>query len=305
MDPQQRIALEVTWEALENAGIPPSTLKDSNTGVFMGICFNDYGQLIMQSGDISAVDDYYSTGNHFSVAAGRISYFLGLKGPAMAIDTACSSSLVCVDNAVKHLRLGQCDTAIAGGVNLILAPESTINFCKSGMLAEDGRCKTFDESADGYIRSEGCGMIILKRLSDAKKDGNRILGIIRGVAINQDGASTGLTVPNAEAQQEVIEAALKNANVTADKISYVEAHGTGTSLGDPIEVKAIANIYGKDRQQDNPLIIGSAKTNIGHTEAASGIAGLLKCVLAMQHETIPRHLAAKRFSKWSRPVCKV
>src|SRR3990167_8886293 len=164
MDPQQRISLEVAWEALENAGIAPERLKGSNTGVFMGICFNDYGQLITQSGDIQAVDNYYSTGNHYSVSAGRISYILGLQGPAMAIDTACSSSLVSIDNAVKHLRLEKCDLAIAGGVNLILTPESTINFCKSGMLAEDGHCKTFDAAANGYVRSEGCGIVILKRV---------------------------------------------------------------------------------------------------------------------------------------------
>jgi acyl transferase domain-containing protein/surfactin synthase thioesterase subunit/acyl carrier protein len=288
MDPQQRISLEVTWEALENAGIPPNSLKGTDTGVFMGICFNDYGQLIVQSGDISAVDDYYSTGNHYSVSAGRISYILGLEGPAMAIDTACSSSLVCIDTACEKLRLGECELAIAGGVNLILAPESTINFCKSGMLAEDGRCKTFDAAANGYVRSEGCGIVILKKLSDARRDNNRILAVIRSTAINQDGASTGLTVPNGLAQEKVIKAALKKASLEGKDIDYVEAHGTGTSLGDPIEVKAIVATYGQNRQK--PLILGSAKTNIGHTEAAAGVAGLIKCVLALQHEEIPKHL---------------
>ena len=211
MDPQQRIALEVAWEALENAGIPPEQLKGSQTGVFMGVCFNDYGHLITQSDNIAAVDNYFSTGNHYSVIAGRISYVLGLEGPALVIDTACSSSLVSIDNACKHLRLGVCDLALAGGVNLILAPESTINFCKSGMLAVDGRCKTFDASANGYTRSEGCGIVVLKRLSDAERDGDNILAVIRGTAINQDGASTGLTVPNGEAQEKVIQAALENA----------------------------------------------------------------------------------------------
>jgi acyl transferase domain-containing protein len=273
MDPQQRISLEVTWEALENAGIPAHTLKGSKTGVFMGICFNDYGQLIRQSGDIAAVDDYYSTGNHYSVSAGRISYILGLEWPAMAIDTACSSSLVSIDNAVKHLRLEKCDLAIAGGVNLILAPESTINFCKSGMLAEDGRCKTFDAAANGYVRSEGCGMLILKRLSDAERDKDRILAVIRATEINQDGASTGLTVPNQNAQEKVIKEALKSANLKGEDIQYVEAHGTGTSLGDPIEVRGIAATYGQNRSPENPLILGSAKTNIGHTEAAAGVTG--------------------------------
>lgn len=288
MDPQQRISLEVTWEALENAGIPPSSLKGSNTGVFMGICFNDYGQLIAQSGEIDAVDDYYSTGNHFSVSAGRISYILGLQGPAMAIDTACSSSLVSIDNAVKHLHEGECEMAIAGGVNLILAPESTINFCKSGMLADDGKCKTFDAAANGYVRSEGCGIVILKRLSDAQRDKNQILAIIRSTAINQDGASTGLTVPNEKAQENVIRAALKKAALEPKDIDFVEAHGTGTSLGDPIEVHAIAATYGQNR--DKPLILGSAKTNIGHTEAAAGVAGLIKCTLALQGKKIPRQL---------------
>lgn len=288
MDPQQRISLEVTWEALENAGIPPSTLKGTKTGVFMGICFNDYAQLIVKSGDIDAVDNYYSTGNHYSVAAGRISYILGLEGPAMALDTACSSSLVSVNLAVEKLNNGQCDMAIAGGVNVILTPEPTINFCKSGMLAEDGRCKTFDESADGYVRSEGCGIVILKRLSDAERDHNRILAIIRATAVNQDGASTGLTVPNSAAQIKLIDSALKEANLQSKDIQFVEAHGTGTSLGDPIEVKAISATYGKNRQ--TPLIIGSAKTNIGHSEAAAGVAGLIKCILSLQNEEVPKHL---------------
>lgn len=288
MDPQQRISLEVTWEALENACIPPQDLKGSNTGVFIGICFDDYSHLITQSGDISAVDDYYSTGNHFSVSAGRISYILGLEGPCMVIDTACSSSLVCIDTACEKLHIGECDMAIAGGVNLILAPESTINFCKSGMLAVDGRCKTFDAAANGYVRSEGCGIVILKRLSDAVRDGNRILALIRSTAINQDGASTGLTVPNGLAQEKVIKAALAKANLEGKDIHYVEAHGTGTSLGDPIEVKAIVATYGQNRIE--PLILGSAKTNIGHAEAAAGVAGLIKCVLALQNKTIPKHL---------------
>jgi amino acid adenylation domain-containing protein len=288
MDPQQRISLEVAWEALENAGIPPHTLKGSNTGVFMGICFNDYGQLINKSGDVDAVDGYYSTGNHYSVTPGRIAYSLGVEGPAIAIDTACSSSLVSLDIAIEKIHGGSCDLAIAGGVNLILVPEPTINFCKSGMLAKNGRCKTFDENADGYVRSEGCGIVILKRLSDALRDHNRIHAIIRSTAINQDGASAGLTVPNGHAQEAVITSALNKANLKGSDIHYVEAHGTGTALGDPIEMKAIVATYGKNR--DSPLIIGSAKTNIGHTEAAAGIAGLIKCVLSLQHEELPANL---------------
>ncbi|MBS0638058.1 MAG: polyketide synthase dehydratase domain-containing protein, partial [Verrucomicrobia bacterium] len=262
--------------------------KGTNTGVFMGICFNDYGQLITQSGDIDAVDDYYSTGNHFSVTAGRISYILGLQGPAMALDTACSSSLVAVDIACEKIRSGECELALAGGVNLILAPESTINFCKSNMLAEDGRCKTFDAAANGYVRGEGCGIVVLKKLKDALRDNNPVLAVIRATAVNQDGASTGLTVPNVQAQELLINKALRRANLEAREIDYVEAHGTGTSLGDPIEVKGIVATYGQNRNK--PLIIGSAKTNIGHTEAAAGVAGLIKCTLALKYGEIPKHL---------------
>jgi amino acid adenylation domain-containing protein len=294
MDPQQRISLEVTWEALENAGIAPSSLKGSNTGVFMGICFNDYGQLITQSGDVNAVDNYYSTGNHYSVVAGRISYVLGLEGPAMAIDTACSSSLVSIDSASEKLKSGECDLAIAGGVNIILVPEPTINFCKSGMLSEDGRCKTFDAAANGYVRSEGCGIVILKRLSDALRDGNRILAVVKSTAVNQDGASTGLTVPNGQAQEKVINLALRKSGLQGKNIQYVEAHGTGTALGDPIEVKALMSTYGHERE--TPLVIGSAKTNIGHSEAAAGVAGLIKCILMLQHEEIPKHLHFKQMN---------
>lgn len=288
MDPQQRIALEVSWEALENGGIPPNSLKGTNTGVFIGVSSNDYGQLIVQSGDLSSVDGGYSTGNQYSVVAGRISYVLGLEGPSMSIDTACSSSLVCIDDAAKYLMQGECDMAIAGGVNLILSPMTTINFCKSGMLADDGRCKTFDASANGYVRSEGCGIVILKRLSDAKRDKNRILALIRATGINQDGASSGLTVPNGQAQEHLIQSVLKKANLKSQEIHYVEAHGTGTSLGDPIEVKAIDATYGKNRK--DMLFLGSAKTNIGHTEAAAGVAGVIKCVLVLQNSEIPPHL---------------
>ncbi len=298
MDPQQRLSLEVAWEALENAGIPAHRLKGSKTGVFIGISYNDYGQLIRQSGDVAAVDNYFSTGNNYSVSAGRISYVFGLEGPAMAIDTACSSSLVSIDSAVKHLHLGECDLAIAGGVNLILAPELTINFCKSGMLSDDGRCKTFDEKADGYVRSEGCGLLVLKRLSDALKAKDRILALIRATSINQDGASTGLTVPKQKAQENVIRAALKEGGLKSSEIRYVEAHGTGTALGDPIEVRAISSTYGENRSPNNPLILGSLKTNIGHTEAAAGVAGLMKCVLALQNELIPSHLNFHRLNPY-------
>lgn len=296
MDPQQRLALEVAVEAIQSAGINSTDLMRSLTGVYMGICFNDYGHLITESGHVEAVDNYYSTGNHYSVLSGRISYFFGLQGPAISMDTACSSSLVSIDTAVKDLRLKRCNLALAGGVNLMLAPEPTINFCKSGMLSPEGHCKTFDESADGYVRGEGCGIIILKRLSDAIKDNNTILAVIRGTAVNQDGPSSGLTVPNGLAQEAVIKAALENAKVSPEEIQYVEAHGTGTSLGDPIEVEALKNSYTKGRDENHPLRVGSVKTNIGHTEAVAGVASVMKVVLSFLHEKIPATLHFKKLN---------
>lgn len=290
MDPQQRLALEVAFEAIKNAGIQPSDLMHSPTGVYMGVCFNDYGHLITQSGQTEAVDNYYSTGNHYSVISGRIAYFFGLQGPAISLDTACSSSLVTLDIAVRDLRSKRCSLALAGGVSLMLSPEPTINFCKSGMLSPAEQCKTFDASADGYVRGEGCGILVLKRLSDALKDKDIILGIIRGSAVNQDGASSGLTVPNGLAQEQVIRSALDNANIPASEITYVEAHGTGTSLGDPIELQALKKTYAKDRKKNQPLFVGSVKTNIGHTEAVAGVASVIKVVLSLLHEKIPATL---------------
>lgn len=289
MDPQQRLSLEVAWEALEDAGINPGALKNSLTGVFMGICFNDYGHLITQSSHLEAVDHYYSTGNHYSVLSGRIAYFFGFTGPAISLDTACSSSLVSIDEACQQLRQQRCHLALAGGVNLMLSPEPMINFCKSGMIAADGYCKTFDAKADGYSRGEGCGIIVLKRLSDALVQHDRIYAVIRGAAVNQDGASSGLTVPNGRAQKAVIEAALLEAQVNPTEIHYVEVHGTGTALGDPVEVKALSEVYGKHRSSDNALVLGSLKTNLGHTEAAAGVASVIKVVLSLQHEYIPKH----------------
>ncbi len=288
IDPQHRLALEVAWESLENAGYEPTSLAQTNAGVFLALGNSDYGRLVFQ--DAAEIDAYTSTGNAFSVAAGRISHALGFQGPSMVLDTACSGSLVAVHLACQSLRGGECRLALAGGVNLILTPEININFSKSRMLSQDGRCKTFDAAADGYGRGEGCGLLVLKRLSDAQADGDRILAVVRGSAINQDGRSGGLTVPNGSAQQAGIRQALAHAAVTPDEIGYVEAHGTGTALGDPIEAHALAAVFGPGRAPDHPLVLGSAKTNLGHLEAAAGVAGLIKVVLALQNQQIPPHL---------------
>lgn len=290
MDPQHRLALEVGWEALEQAGIAPGGLKGSRTGVFVGIGQNDYGRLKLGSGDPERIDAYDGTGNLFCFAAGRLSYVLGLQGPNMAIDTACSSSLVAIHQACLSLRAGDCSMALAGGVHLVVSPEVTIFLSRAHVLAPDGRCKTFDAAADGFGRGEGCGMIVLKRLSDALRDRDRILALIRGSAVNHDGAAGGLTVPNELAQQQLIVQALQNAGVDPLRVSYVEAHGTGTALGDPIEVSALNAALCKGRSADDPLIIGSVKTNLGHLEAAAGIAGVIKVILSLRHGTIPPQL---------------
>ena len=289
LDPQQRLLLEVSWEALEQAGIVPDRLADSPTGVFVGISSNDYSHQLLTRA-VTDIDAYLATGNSHSTAAGRLSYTLGLTGPCLAIDTACSSSLVAVHLACQSLRNGDCRFALAGGVNRILSPEFSINFSRARMLAADGRCKTFDARADGFVRGEGCGIVVLQRLSDAIADGNPIFALIRGSAINQDGRSSGLTVPNGPSQQLVIQQALANAQVNPAEVSYIEAHGTGTALGDPIEVGALAAVFGQHHTPDQPLQIGSVKTNIGHLEAAAGIAGMIKVVLTLQHQEIPPHL---------------
>ncbi|MCI0398896.1 MAG: type I polyketide synthase, partial [Chloroflexi bacterium] len=299
MDPQQRLLLEVAWEALEHAGRPPQQLVRSLTGVFVGITTNDYSLVgINQGPSVEQIGPYTGSGNASSVAAGRISYVLGLQGPSLAVDTACSSSLVTVHLACQSLRNRECHLALAGGVNLILSPEATIYFSKARMMAPDGRCKTFDAAADGYARGEGCGMLVLKRLSDALADGDNILALIRGTAVNHDGHSNGLTAPNGLAQEAVIGQALQNGGVQPQQVGYVETHGTGTSLGDPIEVEALGNILGRGRSPDNPLAIGSVKTNIGHLEGAAGVAGLIKVVLALQHEEIPPHLHLNKLNPY-------
>ncbi|WP_414578325.1 SDR family NAD(P)-dependent oxidoreductase [Anabaena sp. CCY 9402-a] len=288
LDPQQRLLLEVTWEALENTGILPEQLTGSQTGVFIGISSNDYTTHLLNR-PVTDIDAYLATGNSHSTAAGRISYILGFTGPSLAVDTACSSSLVAVHLACQSLRQGECQLAVVGGVNRILSPEFTINFSQARMLAADGRCKTFDAKADGFVRGEGCGIIILQKLSDAIAAGNPILAVIRGSAVNQDGRSSGLTVPNGLSQQAVIRQALKNATLKPSDITYIEAHGTGTALGDPIEIGALGAVFGESHQE-SPLLVGSLKTNIGHLEAAAGIAGLIKVVLALKYGEIPPHL---------------
>ncbi len=287
LDPQQRLLLELSWEALERAGQSPDQLMNSQTGVFIGISGNDYFQLQMENG-IEGIDAYLASGNAHSIATGRLSYILGLRGPSFPVDTACSSSLVATHLAIQSLRNGECRLAVAGGVNIILSPETTIALTKAHMLSADGRCKTFDSRADGFVRGEGGGIILLKRLSDALADGDNILALIRGSAVNQDGRSNGLTAPNGPSQENVIRAALENARVAPGQISYVETHGTGTSLGDPIEVQALAAALSEGRS--DALMIGSVKTNIGHLESAAGIAGIIKTVLMLQHNEVPPHL---------------
>jgi len=290
MDPQQRILLEVTWQALESGGIAPRSLKDSKTGMYLGIASGDYAQMQLHAGDAGLLDVHFASGNSHSIASGRLSYLLGLKGPSVSIDTACSSSLVAVHLACQALRSGECGMAIAAGVNLILAPETTVALSQAHMLSPDGRSKAFDDRADGFARAEGCGVVVLKPLDQAQKDGDRILAVIRGTALNQDGASTSLTAPNGPSQEELMRAALLNSGMSPAQIGYVETHGTGTSLGDPIELRALGVVYGAARKSNNPLHIGSLKTNFGHMEAAAGIGGLIKLVLALQHGEIPAHL---------------
>ncbi|MFF8910685.1 hybrid non-ribosomal peptide synthetase/type I polyketide synthase [Streptomyces olivaceoviridis] len=289
LDPQQRLLLELGWEALEDAGQGPDELMGSDTGVYFGITSFDYSQRQMQEVNADDLDAYSLTGNASTFAAGRLSYWLGLSGPSLSLDTACSSSLVAVHLACQGLRSGEISAAVVGGVNVLLSPEWSVVTSRARMLAPDGRCKTFDASADGYVRSEGCGVVVLKRLSDARRNGDRVLAVLRGSAVNQDGRSSGITVPNAAAQREVIRRALASASVSPSEVSYVEAHGTGTPLGDPIELRALASALG-DRDGADPVLVGSVKTNVGHLEPAAGIAGLIKVVLSLKNDEIPPHL---------------
>jgi len=293
MDPQQRLFLEVAWEALENAGVPPDTLAGTRSGVFVGITFNDYGHMIKRRGS-ELLDSYFATGNSLNVVAGRLSYFLGLQGPSMVLDTACSSSLVAIHTACQSLRAGDCDLAIVGGVNLILAPEVSIAMSKNRTMSSDGHCKPFDAGADGYVRGEGCGVVILKRMGAATTAGNPILASIRGSAAGHGGKGSGLTVPNRRSQEELIRRALASAGVKPGDVGYVEAHGTGTSLGDPIELRALGAVLLEGRAEGNPCPVGSLKANIGHLESAAGLAGLIKVVLCLQHRTIPPQIHVTR-----------
>ncbi|MGO9654900.1 SDR family NAD(P)-dependent oxidoreductase [Mycobacterium sp.] len=289
MDPQQRLMLEIAWEGLERAGYSPAALRGSRSGIFVGVAANEYSQLL-SANSVEKIEPHFITGNALNAISGRVAFALGLEGPAVAVDTACSSSLVAVHQACQALHSGDCDLALAGGVNVLLSPVSIIAASRARMLSPVGRCKTFDATADGYVRSEGCGILVLKRLSDAVRDGDRVCAVIRGSAVNQDGASSGLTVPNGGAQQRLITAALARAGLAGGDVDYLEAHGTGTALGDPIEVQAAGAVYGAARDADRPLLIGSVKTNIGHLESASGVAGLIKVVLSLQHEVLPQSL---------------
>ncbi|OBK23302.1 polyketide synthase [Mycobacterium asiaticum] len=289
MDPQQRLLIEVAWEALEHAGIPPQTIRGTQTGVFVGVTAYDYMLTLAGRLRPEDLDAYIPTGNSANFAAGRLAYILGARGPAVVLDTACSSSLVAVHLACQSLRLRESDMALVGGTNLLLSPGPSIACSRWGMLSPEGQCKTFDVSADGYVRGEGAGVVVLKRLDDAVRNGNRILAVVRGTAVNQDGASSGVTVPNGPAQQALLRTALTSSKLAPAEIDYIEAHGTGTPLGDPIELDSLSKVF-DDRENSAPLVIGSVKTNIGHLEAAAGVAGLMKAVLAIRNGHIPRHL---------------
>jgi acyl transferase domain-containing protein/acyl carrier protein len=288
VDPQQRLFLEVAWEALENAGQTMSGLAGSRTGVFAAVYQSDYSWLLLDDED--AIDAYMASGLSHAIVANRLSYFLDLRGPSIAVDTACSSSLVAFHMACESVRNGESDMAVAGGVNVMISPTSALPIAKWGMMSPDGRCKTFDARANGFVRGEGCGVLVVKRLADARRDGDRVLALCRGSAVNQDGRTNVLTAPNGLAQREVIERALRAAGLEGAEIGYVEAHGTGTALGDPIEMEALIDVLGRDRPANRPCHVGSVKTNIGHLEAAAGAAGLIKAVQVLRHRTIPPNL---------------
>jgi 3-oxoacyl-(acyl-carrier-protein) synthase len=294
MDPQHRLLLEVTWEALEDGGQAPDRLAGSSTGVFVGISTHDYSDLHIQPGQRALLDAHVNIGNALCAAPNRISYLLDLHGPSMAIETACSSSLTAVHLARRSMMAGDCDLAIAGGVNLILAPDLTIGFCKASMISPDGRCHAFDAGANGYVRSEGAGIVVLKPLERAQADRDRIHAVIRSTAINEDGRTAGISLPNADAQARLLQRALEEADVDPATIDYVEAHGTGTEVGDPAEAEALGRVIGRTRALGDELVVGSAKTNVGHLEAGAGVTGLIKAALMLRARRIPPSLHLER-----------
>ncbi|GAA4404938.1 hypothetical protein GCM10023147_47780 [Tsukamurella soli] len=288
MDPQQRLLLEVTEETLAHAGIAPESLRHTRTGVFVGASLSEYGYLV--GSELGRVDGWSGTGGALSIIANRVSYHYDLRGPSLTVDTACSSSLVAIHLACRSLRSGESTLAMAGGVNLMLGPAVTRSFDELGGMSPSGRCHSFDAAADGYVRGEGCGVVLLKRLADAERDGDRVLAVVRGSAVNQDGRSNGLMAPNPAAQVAVLRAAYSDAAIPPRDVDYVETHGTGTLLGDPIEARALGTVLGRGRPAADPLLLGAVKSNLGHLEAAAGVAGFIKAVLAVQRGRIPANL---------------
>src|SRR5437868_12824451 len=290
VDPQHRLLLETAWEAIENAGVVLDLEKGSDIGVFVGISHNDYQGIQSTAFDHFGIAPHTPTGSAHSIAANRISYCLNLRGPSVAMDTACSSALTAIHTACEHIWAGRGDTALAGGVTVIITPGGFIGFSQASMLSPDGRCAAFDARANGFVRGEGAGMVLLKRLSHVIADGDPIQGVILGTAINQDGHTNGISLPSTEAQTRLVEEACKDAGVLPHQIAFVEAHGTGTAVGDPIEAHALAEALCVNRSADAPLPIGSIKTNLGHLETAAGVAGLLKAMLVLKHGQIPPSL---------------